>query len=80
MTQQVYYEIRVKGLLDSHWSDRLGGLQITKEAETTLISGYIADQSALHGLLTQIRDAGLTLISISQAERKKPDESEYTDT
>ena len=36
----------------------------------TLISGLVADQAALHGLLTKIRDLNLTLISV---HRIRPD-------
>ncbi len=59
------YEIKIKGLLDQEWSEWLGDLQIAyDDAGNTLLSGSIADQAALHGILGQIRDLGLTLISI----------------
>lgn len=59
------YEIRLKGHLDSQWTDWLEGLTITLEEDgTTLLTGPVIDQAALHGLLKKIRDLGLTLISI----------------
>ncbi len=61
-----YYEIKVKGHLDPRWSQWFGGLQLTQlEGGLTLISGSLADQAALHGLLEHIRDFNLILVSVS---------------
>jgi hypothetical protein len=63
--QKQYYEIRFKGQLDDQWTEWFGGMSITyEEDDTTMLSGPIADQAALHGLLKKIRDLGLTLISV----------------
>ncbi|UCH58439.1 MAG: hypothetical protein JSV61_09470 [Anaerolineales bacterium] len=62
-----FYEIRIAGQLDAHWQDWFDGLTVTPEAGgTTLISGPVPDQPALHGLLRKVRDLGLPLISVSQ--------------
>lgn len=37
---------------------------MSHDAGNTLLYGRVADQSALHGILAQIRVLGLTLISI----------------
>jgi hypothetical protein len=58
------YEIRVEGVLDSRWEAWFDGLQVISEDEQTVISGPLADQSALHGLLAKVRDLGLCLISV----------------
>ena len=62
-------EIRVKGQLDDHWSDWFEGLTIThtKQGETVL-TGPLADQAALHGLLAKVRDLGLPLLSVNSVE------------
>jgi hypothetical protein len=61
-----YYEIRLKGLLDPHWSEWFAGLQLAHlEGDVTLLSGMLPDQSAVHGLLERIRDLNLTLISVT---------------
>jgi hypothetical protein len=61
-----YWEIRIGGHLDPQWSERLAGLQLTHLAgNETLLSGLLVDQSALHGLLEQIRDLNLKLVSVT---------------
>lgn len=62
--QQV--EIRVKGLIDQHWSDWFGGLTITHtELGESVLTGTIRDQAALQGLLSRIADLGLELILVA---------------
>ena len=58
------YEIRVKGILDRRWTAWFEDLQVTSDGEESVISGPVADQAALHGLLTKVRDLGLFLISV----------------
>jgi hypothetical protein len=65
----MHYHIRVQGHLDPSWQDRFGGLRIEQqEAGTTLLSGTLPDQAALHGVLLQIIRLGLTLLSLSSEE------------
>lgn len=68
----IHYEIRILGHLEAHWSDWLGGLEIMPEGDNSLLTGTVPDQAALHGILVQIRDLGLTLISITP--KNMPDE------
>jgi hypothetical protein len=61
------YEIRIKGHLDAQWMTWFDGLTITLEENgDTLLSGPVADQSALHGLLRKVRDLGMPLVSVAQ--------------
>lgn len=64
------YQIKVQGYLDSHWANRLSGLSISleekrshKDAITTL-TGPLADQAALFGVLNTLYDLRLPLISV----------------
>ena len=61
---QTFYEIQVKGYLDARWTELFDGMSIASQNNVTTISGVVADQAALHGLLACVRDYGLTLISI----------------
>jgi hypothetical protein len=62
------YEIRVAGVLDGRWAAWFNGLQISRQGEETVIRGLVADQPALHGLLTKVRDLGLCLISLRRLD------------
>ncbi|MBK7450187.1 MAG: hypothetical protein IPJ47_12500 [Anaerolineales bacterium] len=62
-----FYEIRLMGHLDAQWMTWFDGLTITLEENgDTLISGPVADQSALHGILRRVRDLGMPLVSVVQ--------------
>jgi hypothetical protein len=67
-----YYRIVVKGHLSSRWMTLtwFEGMTVTTRgigAEAkTLVSGYVADQAALHGILNKIRDLGLPLLSVTR--------------
>jgi hypothetical protein len=61
------YEIRVGARLGSRWAAWFDGLTITDEDDgTTVISGPVADQAALHGLLQKLRDLGINLHSLTR--------------
>lgn len=64
--QPIIYQIRLKGHLAPQWAEWFEGLSITLEDNgETLLSGPVADQAALHGLLKKVRDLGLPLISVN---------------
>lgn len=64
------YRIRVQGVLDAVWSDRLGGLAIIDDRNTpdgravTLLYGRLRDQAALFGVLTTLYDLRLPILSV----------------
>ena len=68
------YEIRLAGHLDAHWTARFDGMTVTPDGDgTTVISGSVADQAALHGLLQRVRDLGLPLVSVTRVDTDQPD-------
>jgi len=71
------YTIRIKGHLGGEWTDWFEGLTISLEEDgTTLLSGPVVDQSALHGLLKKVRDLGLPLLSVCPHEPGQADHSD----
>ena len=67
MTHPARHQVRVRlvGELPSAWSSMFVDLAVKPEADgTTLVSGELTDQAAVHGLFAAIRDLGLTLISV----------------
>ncbi len=62
----VIYQIRIKGHLDSQWTDWFGGLTITLEEDgDTLLTGPVVDQAALYSLLKKVRDLGMPLLAVN---------------
>ncbi len=64
------YAIHVEECLEPCWSEWFGGLAVVPaEGGGTLLTGPVADQSALHGLLARVRDLNLTLVSVRRIGR-----------
>ena len=69
LSQPLVYQIRVKGHLNSQWTEWFEGLVVTLEEDgDTLLTGPVVDQAALHGLLKKVRDLGLPLVSVVQIQ------------
>jgi len=65
--EENWYRIRIQGHLDQRWTTWFDGLALTHDGDgTTLLQGHVADQAALHGLLTKVRDMGLPLVSVTR--------------
>lgn len=69
MDQPIEYEIEIQGRLEKRWSGWFDDMNISVRSETgeptvTVLSGLVADQSALHGLLNRIRDLSIPLLSV----------------
>lgn len=66
------YQFKVKGTLSSEWSGWFDGLDISPLPEDeTLLTGLVADQAALHGLLARIGSLGMPLLSVTRLEVPK---------
>ncbi len=67
-----WYEIRVEGELPSGWSNWFEGLDVRcGPSGESVLSGPLADQAALHGVLAKIRDLNLKLISVNRRSSKE---------
>ena len=66
--------IRIQGHLDDRWAAWFGGLTLTREDNgTTLLTGPVVDQAALHGLLRKVRDVGMPLLAVMRIEPGQAD-------
>lgn len=72
--QAEWYEIRVEGQLPGGWSSWFEGLDIRPGLQgDSILSGPLADQAALHGVLAKIRDLNLKLVAVSRCAPDAPD-------
>ena len=76
------YQIRVQGSLDNFWLDHLEGLEISTcpwgiYSQVTQINGWLADQTALAGLLDLLNELGLVILTVERLqEDERPGEPE----
>ena len=68
------------GVLDSRWAAWFNGFHISGQGDQTAICGEVADQPALHGLLTKVRDLGLCLISVRRLDTGQAETSHHDQT
>ena len=66
-----FYEIHVRGQLDSRWSEWLEGLEVKllENGEMILI-GPIVDQAALMGVLNKLSHLNLALLAVNNINRE----------
>ena len=69
------YQICVQGRLSSTGAAWFEGFTLTMDETTsplqTCLQGPVMDQAALHGLLSRIRDLGLTLIAVQRMDERR---------
>jgi len=73
LIERAIYRINVVGKLDKNWSDYCGGMTIENKYDSnhharTILTGQLADQSALIGVLTSLYDIGCPIISVELIE------------
>ena len=61
-------KIKVQGHLDKIWMASFEGFNISYEGNNTIFSGNLKDEAHMHGILNQIRDLNLKLISVNPVE------------
>ncbi|MFC5379892.1 GNAT family N-acetyltransferase [Aquipuribacter nitratireducens] len=60
-----HVRIRVTGRLDAPWASCFDGLDVHHDPDgSTVLSGTLVDQAALHGLLGRLRDTGATVAGL----------------
>jgi len=76
LDQPGIYEIKVQGRLDERWSEWFGGMAIAIEGgggdlPITTLTGIVADQAALRGIVSKIWDLNLALISLNRVSTQR---------
>ena len=52
-------------MLPARWAEWFDGFTLSYEAgEDTILTGSVVDQAMLHGLISRVRDLGLTLVAV----------------
>lgn len=63
------YQIRIMETLGSDWNEWFGGFIVTQDNDNcSILTGRVADQAALHGVIRRLRDLHLTLLSLHRIE------------
>jgi hypothetical protein len=64
-----YFEIHVRGQLNSYWSEWLEGLTLKPLGyDEMILSGAIVDQAALIGILNKLSRLNLTLLAVNKVD------------
>jgi hypothetical protein len=74
MDNACYYEIRVEGHLTERWSEWFEALAVHADPYgETILSGWLADQAVLFGVLAKIHALNLVLVSVNRSPSPPPD-------
>jgi hypothetical protein len=71
MMEEAVYRIEVQGMIGSRWEAWFEGLTLDVRdggdgVHITMLTGVVADQSALRGILAKLWDLNLTLLSVTR--------------
>lgn len=78
-TTPQFYEIKIQGHLASRRLRGFEGWRVQRQPSgETLLVGPVLDASALYGLLSWLRDLGVTLLSLQPLEEPGTIEEEKT--
>ena len=67
--------IIIQDHLDEKWKDWFDCMEISYEGDNTIITGNLKDETHMHGILNQIRDLNLKIISINPADKQNDNNS-----
>jgi len=67
------YRIRVQGHLDDSWTDRLGGMVITRafteeKQPMSILIGRLSDQAALSGVMNALYGLHMSVFSVERLD------------
>jgi hypothetical protein len=71
-TRAQWYEIRIRGRLGETIRSAFPGLRARAADEDTVLTGMLADQAALYGVLAEAESLGLELIEVRRIPLASP--------
>ena len=77
-SDHVRYQVVIRGRLGEHLASAFDHLEVDSRPGQTTLTGTFADQAQLHGLLDQLRDLGIHLISVNPADQARRHPAEGT--
>ena len=69
-SDHIRYRVIIRGRLGEHLASAFGHLELDSRPGQTTLTGNFADQAQLHGLLDQLRDLGIHLISVNPVDQR----------
>ena len=72
--QPQHYKISVRGRLGETMRFAFPALQARTRGDDTMLTGVLADQAALYGVLAEIEALGLELIEVRRLAPRRPNE------
>jgi hypothetical protein len=69
INDHVRYRVVVHGRLGEHLACAFGHLELDSRPGQTTLTGNFADQAQLYGLLDQLRDLGIHLVSVNSMDQ-----------
>ena len=74
-----HYEIHIKGHLNHDWADWLDGMHMRcLENGEMILSGALADQAALVGILNKLNRLNLSILSVNETDPKEAEQAAGT--
>lgn len=81
MTETWVYEIQVQGRIGERWAHWFEDMSLSADGDeqsaTTTLSGPVADQAALIGLLQKLYTLGLPLLSVQRQVQRFDERAEW---
>ena len=68
INQPSRYRVVVRGGLGSFFASAFEDLELESHGGETSLTGWVADQAELHGLLDRLRDLGIPIVSVNPVE------------
>jgi len=66
------YQLELRGEIGDRFEAVFDGMRIERREGNTLLTGRVADQAQLHGVLERIQELGIELVSVNPLPKGPP--------